>query len=216
MDARVQPVIHPKTGAVSDHRGLYRGKHGYYARMAVPHALRPIIGQKEFWEAIHANTDAQAARKLRGVVAGFQARIDAARAQAKAAQVQAAPPRPGRSLSPQQLAAAHYNAQMQFDDELRNTDHRYAHGFVREEYVERLRRVVSGAASHPESQETVDWMVRKYQSAGNLRATFGTPEWRASIRALAVAELESLTRTVERDDGDFTGQPTNPLLTSKS
>jgi integrase len=218
MDARVQPLTASQKRGKPRHvaRHLFHGDCGYYARMAVPHALRPIVGKKEFWTAIHAESDARAVRKLPTVVAGFHADVDAARAQAKAARVQAAPPRAGRSLSPRQLAAAHYNDQMQFDDELRNSDHRYSQGFVDSDYVERLRRVANGAADNVDSQEVVGWIVRKYQSGGNLRASFGTPEWRASIRALAVAELESLARTAERDEGDFKGQSSHPLLTAKA
>ena len=217
MNTRAQPVIRPEPGrAVRGHRGLYRSKNGYYARMSVPHALRSIVGQQEFRESIDAGSDARAARKLHAVVAGFHARIDAAKAQAKAAKVQATPPRPGRSLSPQQLAAAHYNEQVAFDTELRNSDHRYSHGFVDMEYVESLKLVANGSTDNQASQEIVGGIARKYQSVGNLRATFGTPEWRASIRALAVAELESLARTAERDDGVDTGQPSHPLLTAKA
>jgi hypothetical protein len=63
--------------------------------------------------------------------------------------------------------------------------------------------------------ETLGWIARKYTANGNLKAHFGSDDWRAALRALAAAELESLARTVERDEGDFTGQPRGPLLTQK-
>jgi len=194
---------------------LFQGESGFYARMAIPATLRPIIGKREFYATIHASSDAIAVRKLHAVVAGFQATIDSARAQAKAAQARAASPRRGRSLSPGQLAIAHYSAQMQFDDECR-TDSRYAaHGFVDAQYVAALRDVIAGAADDQGILETLGGIASRYQRAGNLRAPFGSPGWREAARALAVAELESLARQVERDEGDFTGQPSNPLLTAK-
>ena len=69
-------------------RHLFQGEAGYYARMSIPAALRPIIGQNEFWATIHANSDAGAVRKLPAVIATMQARIDAAEAEAKAGRLQ--------------------------------------------------------------------------------------------------------------------------------
>jgi integrase len=188
---------------------------GYYARLSVPHALRPIVGKTELWAALHATTRADANRKLPATLARLQAVIEAARAEANVGRVQAVTPRRGQLLSPRQLAVTHYSSQMRFDDELRNSDHRYSLGFVNGEYVEQLKRVVSGAADNQGFQEAVGWIARQYESNGNLRAPFGTAEWREAIRALAAAELESLARTSERDEGDFTGQPSHPLLTAK-
>ena len=51
-----------KTRHVARH--LFQGESGYFARMAVPVALRPIVGKKELWAAIKANSDAGAVRKL--------------------------------------------------------------------------------------------------------------------------------------------------------
>src|SRR6202035_1989583 len=98
-------------------RHLFQGESGYYARMAVPIPLQPIVGKSAFHATIHAASDAGAVRKLPAIVARFQATIDAARAEAKAGLAQAASPRRGRSLTPRQLAAAHYSAQTQFDEE---------------------------------------------------------------------------------------------------
>ena len=203
----------PKPTHIARH--LFRGESGYYARMAVPPALRSIIGKREFLASITASSDAAAVRKLPAAVAQFQAAIDTARAEAKAGRLQAASPRRGRSLTPRQLAVAHYSAQMQFDDELRNADHRFAHGFVDDAYVAALRGVISGATDDQGLLETLGRIAHQYRSTGNLTAEIGTPGWREAVRALAVAELESLARTAERDEGDFTGQPSNPLLTAK-
>ena len=199
-----------KTRHVARH--LFQGELGYFARMAVPVALRPIIGKKELWAAIKANSDAGAVRKLPAAVVQFQALIDAARAEAKAGRIQSPPPHRGRSLTPRQLAVDHYNAQIRSDDEFRNADHRYAHGFVDEHYVAALKEVVAGAADNRDFPKLLLVIARYYQANGNLRAEVGTPEWRGAVRALAVAELEALTRTAERDEGNTKGQPSDPLL----
>lgn len=44
---------------------------------------------------------------------------------------------------------------------------------------------------------------------------FGTTEWRTVARALCVSEYEALSRTVERDDGDFTRLGTHPLIANE-
>lgn len=192
-------------------RHLFAGENGYFARMAVPANLRPIVGKRELWSAVRAESDAKAVRKSHAIIAGFNATLDAARAEAKT--TRAAPP--GRPLTFRQLAEVQYNDRTRADDELRNTDHRYSHGFVDDDYVKRLREIVRGAADNNEMRKTLGVVLRYYEVRGHIKAAEGTPEWRQAARALAVAELESLARTVERDDGDFTGKPSNPLLTEK-
>jgi integrase len=155
-----------------------------------------------------------AKRQLPAAVARLQAEIDQARAQATArpAAGSAALP-PGRPLSIRQMAVAHYADQMRFDDEARNTDHRYSIGHIDEAYVAALRRVVSGAASNKEVEGTVGVILAKFRERGSIKAEAGSPKWREIARALAGVELEALARTAERDEGDFTGAPSHPLLT---
>jgi integrase len=174
-----------------------------------------MLGKKQIWAPVHATSRATAIRKLPAVVAAMQSEIDAARAETKAGCLQASPPRRGRPLSPRQLAVAHYDGQVAFDTELRNSDDRFSRGFVDMDYVTALRSVVTGAASNQDMLDTIGGFVNKYERSGNFNAEFGTPAWREAVRALAVAELESLARTAERDDGDFDGAPKHPLLTEK-
>ena len=54
--------------------------------------------------------------------------------------------------------------QMRFDDEALNADHRYAHGFIDDGYVERLKRAISGAATADDLQQTVGWTIRKFHA----------------------------------------------------
>ncbi len=54
--------------------------------------------------------------------------------------------------------------------------------------------------------------IERFRAVGNLDAEPGTDEWREIARALCHAELEALARAAERDEGDFTGQPTAPII----
>lgn len=186
---------------------------GFYARMAVPKELRKIVGKAELSMPLTAATRAEALRTLPAAVARMQETLSAARQAHKAS----APVvfRKGQNLTPQQLAKAHYAAQTAFDDELRNADHRYGHGFIDEDYVRNLRAAVNGSASNDDLHQTLRVTLARYASNGNLKAEVGSPEWREAARALAVAELEALSRTAERDEGDFSGGPQHPLLTAK-
>jgi integrase len=193
-------------------RYLIHRSSGFYARIVVPEPLRQIIGKRELSAPLRAASKAEAVRKLPGAVATMQATLDAARAQGKREATRAAPPRKGKPLSTRQMAVAHYDGQMRFDDELRNSDDRYARGFIDERYVEALKRVISGSAANDEIEGTVGSIIAKFQDGGNTKVQTGTPEWRDLARALAGVELESLARQFERDEGDLTGKPSHPML----
>lgn len=193
-------------------RHLLERKGRFFARLAVPKALRSVLGKRELLAAIGGGRR-EALQALPFAVARMRLQIESARAEAQAGKPNRHSPAKGRILSPREMAQAHYGDQIAFDEELRDTDDRYAtHGFVDENYVERLRQCINGAASNEEMQTTIALAIRKYQASGNTDAEFGTAKWRAMARALAVAEFESLSRAVERDEGDFQGKPTHPLL----
>jgi hypothetical protein len=63
--------------------------------------------------------------------------------------------------------------------------------------------------------ELVAWggaQIERFRAVGNLDAEPGSDEWRVIARALCSAELEALARVAERDEGDFTGTPTAPII----
>jgi integrase len=186
----------------------------FYARVAVPKALRSIVGKRELLEPLGAGRT-EAHRALPAAVARMQETIQRARQDSKVGTPPSLSRFKGRALSPRELALVHYADQISFDEELRNTHHLYARGFISEEYVAVLQQCSSGAASDDEMQKTLGWILRKFTANGNLDVKIGTPEWREIARALAFAELESLRRTAERDEGDFSGKPNHPLLTDQ-
>src|SRR5690606_11750148 len=54
----------------------------------------------------------------------------------------------------------------------------------------------------------VDDFLRKNQ----LYVDRSTPDWISLARHMMRAEIQTLERTFERDQGDYTGQPTDPLV----
>ena len=197
-------------------RHLFQGESGYYARMAVPLALRLIIGKKELWAAIRANSDAGAVRKLPIAVAHFQAAIDAARAEAKADRLQASPRR-GQPLSPRQSAVAHYSGELALDDQIRNAGiyNPSQREWSKAGYVAALQRVASGGAPDDECSAIIGWAIEMLSANGNVKAPFGSNEWRGIARQQAAIQLEVEKRKDERDRGEGDSEPRHPLLTLK-
>lgn len=54
--------------------------------------------------------------------------------------------------------------------------------------------------------------VDDYLSRNRLFVDRGTPDWISLARHMMRAEIEALERTLERDSGDYTGQPRDPLV----
>lgn len=187
-------------------------KGNFYARLVVPKELRDVIGRTELRAPLGRNRG-EAAKRSHAVLAEFQQQIEAARAGLVRRPAE-------RRLSPakldiltfDQIAHLHYRERLLFDDELRNTDHRHAAGFVDPHLVDDLKRAVIGAASDDELRATIGTVMTRFALRGHHIEEFGTTGWRTLARAVATAELEALRRVAERDDGDFTGKPALPAL----
>ena len=54
--------------------------------------------------------------------------------------------------------------------------------------------------------------VDEYLNQNRLLVQRGTPDWISLARHMMRAEIEALQRTLERDRGDYTGQPADPLV----
>ena len=114
-------------------------------------------------------------------------------------------------MTPAQVAYSHYAQTLAFDDELRN-DPRYPSVGIDDLLVSRLRAAIAGRADEQELADLVGPQIKRFRAAGNISAEPGSDEWRIIARALCSAELEALARVAERDEGDFTGQPADPLI----
>ncbi|WP_214647397.1 DUF6538 domain-containing protein [Alterinioella nitratireducens] len=180
----------------------------YHARLVVPKDLRGIVGKTELRTALGADYR-QALKLLPGAVAQLQHQIAQAERQAGQGRPQAGPAR--YPLAPDQIALSHYMQRLAFDDELRN-DPRYASILVDDMLVVRLREAIAGRARNDELAELVGDQLERFRAAGNIDAAPGSHEWRVIARALCIAELEALGRVMERDEGDFTGTPADPII----
>lgn len=189
-------------------RHLVNRKGRYHARLVVPKDLRGIVGKTELRTPLGGDYR-QALKLLPGAVAQLQHQIAEAERQASGANKSA----PARyPLTPDQIAHSHYMQRLAFDDELRN-DPRYASiGYVDELLVQRLRDAIAGKAYSEELNALVGAQIEYFRAAGNLDAEPGSDEWRVIARALCQAELEALARVAERDEGDFSGTPSAPII----
>lgn len=78
--------------------------------------------------------------------------------------------------------------------------------------MQRLRNAIAGRANDDELEALVGFELQRFRDAGNFDAEKGSDAWRMVARALCSAEYEALERAYERDEGDYSGKPTNPLL----
>lgn len=180
----------------------------FFARLVVPKNLRAAIGKSELRAPL--GPDRRTAMKLlHGAVAQLQHEIALAKRKAAPANSPVAPVR--YPMAPDQIALSHYHQRLALDDRLCN-DVRYASGYVDDVLVQRLRDAMAGKLTDEELAVLIGGRIERFRAAGNLTAEPGSDEWRQIARALCVAEYEALSRVVERDEGDFTGQPSAPLL----
>ncbi len=191
-----------------DTRHLLNRNGRYFARLVVPKDLREIVSKTELRTPLGADRR-EALKQLPGAVALLQHQIGLAERQAGQGQPQSNVAR--YPLAPDQLAQSHYRQRLVFDDQLRN-DPRYAAVGIDDVLVHRLREVIAGRFTDAELGGLVGAQIERFRTVGNLDAEPGTDEWREIARALCHAELEALARAAERDEGDFTGHPTDPII----
>ncbi|MBZ8117366.1 site-specific integrase [Roseovarius sp. LXJ103] len=175
----------------------------YHARLVVPKDLRSIIGKTELRTPLGADWR-EALKLLPGAIAQLQHRI-------ALAERQAGKGKPRYPLAPDQIAANLYTRRL-VQDELMREHPGYASTSIDDRLVSRLRAGIAGSATNQELAELVGAQIEVFRNLGNLEAALGSKEWRDIARALCTAELEALGRVAERDEGDFSGKPTAPLI----
>lgn len=180
----------------------------YHARIVVPKDLVGVIGKTELRMPLGGDYR-QALRLLPGAVAQLQHQIAVAEQKVAAKRPGGRPAR--FPMAPDQIAWANYQSRLAFDDALRN-DHRYASVGIDDRLVRFLKEGMAGRLSDRELDLLVGERIDHYRSLGNSDAKHGTDEWRELARALCASEYEALARAAERDEGDFTGAPSHPVL----
>ncbi|WP_209425061.1 integrase [Pararhodobacter sp. SW119] len=182
----------------------------FYARIAVPERLRSYLDRprSELIEPLGA--DRRAALRLHpAAVAKLQHLVTEAEQKSKGEKPD---PLPARfPLTETQMARSLYAELVKMDDHFRGVPGACDIG-VDDLRVRWLRNAMAGKLSDDELQALAGPWVRQFQHLGNTDVVRGSYEWRQLARALCVAEYEALSRLAERDDGDFSGTPTHPML----
>lgn len=192
-------------------RNLLNRDGRYFARLVIPKELRPFMDRKTELRTPLGPDYRTALKKLPGAVALLQ--HDIALAERNAIEAGAREVTIGRyPLAMDQIALRNYQARLAFDDELRNRDARYASIGVDDLYASKLRDGMAGRLSDGDLAELVGHRIERFRRLGNTTATFGSDEWRTLARAMCISDYEALSRTAERDEGDFTGKPEHPML----
>ncbi len=183
----------------------------YFARLVVPKHLRPYLDNKtELREALGPDRKT-AISGLYSAVSRIQFEIS--KAAEKAAKAQGRTVEPGRYLLPiDQIALKNYNERLSFDTELREAGPAYASVGIDDRLVEMLRQGAAGKLSDEILETLVGDRIERYRQLGNTTAEPGSRERRKLAMGLCESELEALARAAERDEGDYTGSPTAPLL----
>ncbi|MDX8541869.1 tyrosine-type recombinase/integrase [Mesorhizobium abyssinicae] len=193
-------------------RNLLNRDGRYFARLVIPKELRPYMeGKTELRTAL--GPDYRTALKaLPGAVATLQHKI--ALGERRAVQAGERSITTGRyPLSPPQIAIRDYQAQLTFDEDIRANHHQYASFDVGYEEGRPFRDGYSGKLSDDQLELLVGDRIERYRTLGNHAAPKGSAEWRQIARALCVSSYEALARRGERNEGDFTGSPSHPVLT---
>lgn len=185
----------------------------YSARIVVAPDLRPYLpaphtGKAELEEQLGG--DKRTAIRLHAAaVARLQQIITIGRARYSEAM---AGPKVTASLSIPAMAQMDYQSQVDFDASIRQADNRYAEMGVDIDRAHRLRDGYSGKLSDVELALLVGDRLERYRRAGQFEAAPGSSEWRTAAQALCAAAYEAIAREAERDEGDFTGHPSHPLI----
>ncbi|HZG28512.1 MAG TPA: tyrosine-type recombinase/integrase [Ensifer sp.] len=183
----------------------------YFARVVIPKELRPFLENKTEMRSPLGPDKRTAKARLSTAVAEIQAKIAVAERRAQIAKGEAITP--GRYPLPvDQIALRNYNERLAFDTELRSVSHAWASVGIDDRMVAMLRDGLAGKLPDDAMETLVGDRIERYRLLGNTTAIKGTPEWRTLARALCMSELEALARAAERDEGDFTGKPEDPML----
>lgn len=152
-----------------------------------------------------------ALRNHAAAVASIQRQIGIAR-QKHEAETGQRPKSAPYPLTVQQIAVREYHSQIDFDAEIRRHDPNYAQFGVDWDEAASYRDGYAGKLSDDQLERLVGARLERVRLAGNTDAVKGSEKWRALAQALCVATFEATIREDERNEGDFTGKPTHPLI----
>lgn len=176
----------------------------WFARVAVPAQLVPIIGKTELREPLGADRR-EAERRSHAVVAGFVAQIDRARELLE--------------MQPGDLhdaARRFYERELLADDVERMSPDRGGDDTRRlfsDRHSLTLRRVAAGAAERDEAEAVIGWALDDAAARNEIAAPRGTPVRDELLKVFAGIKLEALEASRQKDAGKARPDaPTHPLL----
>ena len=225
----------------------------FWARISIPHALRPLFqGKTQLTEPLGGDLRI-ADQKHAAAVARLQAQIARAAesiqppSSAKSAAVEL---RPSTIEDHEHAIKAHYNAVLRDDDQKRASMPTPEE--IEAEYERYMRKVEAGEASpdrgiaavfnastdyelkasarycdhqartrrlaalrlalNSGNPRFVEGAVRNYIAEQKLNIQPGSSEWRDLCHKFMRAEVDALQRTLDRDEGIFNDEPTDPLV----
>lgn len=179
----------------------------FYARLVVPQSLREAIGKTELREPL--GPDKRVARyNLTAAVARLKAQLEGAALGIAPKVQQHAPKR--RPTSLREIALQNYRGELGLDEALRMYGGRLSTIEPDDGLVADLKDIAKGIASDALIEHHFAAEIALRVAAG---VEPGSVKLREEMRQLAEVRLEVQQRIFERLDGDFTGEPTHPLLT---
>ncbi|HEV7251658.1 MAG TPA: DUF6538 domain-containing protein [Mesorhizobium sp.] len=178
----------------------------YHAQLAVPHDLQAALGRKTVEQSLRTKDRGEAQFRVLDVVKAWHELFQKTRAGGVQPKAQL------KELTAGQLARRDYEARLKADTAVRNAVPAYASIGFDDLRVAQLRDAIAGKLDDQGLEDAVEPALKRFARAGFNIAEFGTPQWREQAKALAVAEYEALARVVERDEGEFAGQLSHPVI----
>ena len=187
---------------------------GYYARLVVPKALRPAVGKDELWSPIGTATKSSRLFAVCRVWSpACKPKLTRPGRAARIIYLYLRAPRAGQDLALRHLAVAHYAEELRIDDASRSGALHTDMSAFQGAHEAALKTIASGRFTDDFAKAIVGWAIDDFVQRGHIKVVAGTPKWRELAKSLAGVQLDALKRVAERDEGDFSGRPTHPLLT---
>lgn len=176
----------------------------YYARIVVPVALQAVMGKVELSRSLHTAVPSEAKRLVGPVIA--QWRKDFSELEAR------------HAITPADMRDAvwqHYTSELKLDEVTRSIPNVASTAawdrVARQRALDEMRRHL-GIGETVLIQHAADDLIATRQ----LLITKGSAEYRGICLKLMRSHIEYLSRSLERDGGDYAGKPSDPLVTRPS
>lgn len=215
------------------------GRTSYYVRVGVPLKLQPVLKRKEIWQSLKTTDPRQARDRAAPVIASYRARFAdlEQRREPSAADLQAAVwshYETGLDLDGRARASLPTNATVQEATKRLAADIEAGRVTWTDDPLVRLNATIEVIAmkdaakldrehranqldmlkKHLASGETalIEWKADDVIQSERLLIAKGSPAYRDLCQRLQRAQVEVLERAAERDAGNWTGVPADPIV----